>query len=1118
MTKIKNTESYPLKIPVATDTIVGSDSENDGKTVSFQFDSFVDFVNSINGNEVISYTFATSPVPDLDENGDGFFLSKDNVVEPGTITELKFSKKTKSGIDITLFFNFIDTHKNTFTVHLRNLSNPNNFVYLNILEITEDDFQFLIQVSAYASDVYLGNLIDKNIYVLEFNIKADTDVLGKTLDGLDTSISGPITMSYTVIQAFGSLQNQYNQINTVVSGKLDKGSYSGTAENLKSDIDNIYQPNTLISSVSPTRSVNTFTFPVNQYTVLINKTIRTNPAQFVTTIDVATTDYKRVDLIWFKDDNTLQKTVGTESITVAQRPDIPSGQTGVPISFINVFGNIISDPTPITQDISIQNSFGAESFKVSDYMRFKGATLYANEKLVEIDPLSASTVYISSVGDDTMAELENGKKPFKTLDKAIELIKTRQVFGINWRIVFLTDGIFEVNNYGSLAWWVETELNVTIVFKYAISRMVTYSILKGNNLKIISAPNVVANAFSNINCESECVIDWDFNTLEIQAVASGQPAVNRIIYFETPFIKLFRIRAISVTGNNTAPIISINAPIVDYVIQISNHNSSTGLSSIGSLFVLSDHTVQNSSITILNSNTKMSFIPFGAYAPVGVLIRIGNLLSTGYILLTAYNIAFINGTVQNLVIKGANYLTGKANITYNLNYPSSFPKIDLYGTNRNQGITCFWTDLDLTFIEGLDPQSSAVGLVNMYDSNPGLELKNVSIKVPTPSWNPDIFMFIISSGTLGQALEFRGDCDFDTGGAIVGYRNGPFGDDTGSVDLSTVTEAKNRGVLILKSGSISTRYDFEITDEKKESIDYPNDRKAITIRTQTKNLLVNRNIDPTNSFIVEQTLTLTAGQYITIPSGGGTINGNGVTVSKIVKNVSGESIFKSAMGGCGDIFIKDITIDSGIGKVFDTKDIDGTHAIELNDVNFENCSSLGTWDNFRQFTGTTLGFYNCLDGITIDGAWSGFKITNSNIINFGASGTIFKKGSTTLFSNRFYADLNIQVLSGAKICDFMDTNFANDKSLQVVNCYTKVNGVVNDALTNVLFPNITPYNSKSYFINNIGIKNSNNMPYGISTSNMQTYANDTEAATGGIVQVGDTYIETSTGYFKKRLT
>lgn len=219
---------------------------------------------------------------------------------------------------------------------------------------------------------------------------------------------------------YGRQDGQWSEIDT--SNKLDRGGYNGDAGDLKAEIDAILVPDQLISAIPPTRSVNTFTYPALGYEVLIDKTLRQNPVQFVTTISAAsTTNHKRVDLIYFKPDNTLAKIIGTEDLIVAPRPDVPNGSVGV--SFINVFGNIIQDPTPITREISIQDSFGNERFTVAPegYIRFRGANFNSAAKEVQIDPLVGGVIFISSSGDDTTGEAENRNKAYLTLNKAIDV-------------------------------------------------------------------------------------------------------------------------------------------------------------------------------------------------------------------------------------------------------------------------------------------------------------------------------------------------------------------------------------------------------------------------------------------------------------------------------------------------------------------------------------------------------------------------------------------------------------------------------------------------------------------------------------------------------------------------
>tara|TARA_B100000953_G_scaffold290249_1_gene275084 strand:- start:2605 stop:4632 length:2028 start_codon:yes stop_codon:yes gene_type:complete len=223
------------------------------------------------------------------------------------------------------------------------------------------------------------------------------------------------------------------------------------------------------------------------------------------------------------------------------------------------------------------------------------------------------------------------------------------------------------------------------------------------------------------------------------------------------------------------------------------------------------------------------------------------------------------------------------------------------------------------------------------------------------------------------------------------------------------------------------------------------------------------------AYVLDGFFTLDEGEFINCPAENISIYGFGFDVSGVVKSVAGESIFKSVDGGSKNLILKDTTYISGDGDVFDLVDVDGTHAIEYNDINFAGCSSLGKIDGYRQFTGTTLGFYGCDDGLLLDGSWNGFKLTNTNAFGFGASGTLFKKGPNLDFSNRFYVSLNIDFPTGSKLCDFVEGNF-NDNDLFQINATTaKVNGVIGDENASTLVPNITANNPRSLWSNNVGL-------------------------------------------------
>jgi hypothetical protein len=202
-----------------------------------------------------------------------------------------------------------------------------------------------------------------------------------------------------------------------------------------------------------------------------------------------------------------------------------------------------------------------------------------------------------------------------------------------------------------------------------------------------------------------------------------------------------------------------------------------------------------------------------------------------------------------------------------------------------------------------------------------------------------------------------------------------------------------------------------------------------------------------------------------------TFKGNGFNVTTLSTVALNGVIFKSKQGGSGDVILQEMQVSAfGVNsQVFDLEDNDGSHAIELEYVNFTGSKSLGRIKGYRQGTGTALGFYGCLDGLQLAGQWSGFKISNSNLFGFASSGTLIKKDVDTSFSNRLFINLNFDVPTGSKITDLGSDNFEQNELFQLNSCIAKVNGVISIDNAETLAPNITANDEKSLWIGNIGL-------------------------------------------------
>ena len=910
-------------------------------------------------------------------------------------------------------------------------------------------YKYKGSVANYASLPTIGNEIGDVWNVLDTDINyawtgTEWDSLGGTIDvtGKEDKSNKQDSL---VLDGTGQKYPTVDAVNANLELKLDKGSYTGDAGDLKAEIDAIFIPNQLISAVPPTRSVNTFTYPALGYQVLINKTIGTNNSAFITNISVATTNYKRVDLIYFKPDNTLDKIVGTEDLIIAQRPDVPVGSVG--ISFINVFGNIIEDPVPITNEISIQDFFGVERFKIIDYMRFKNVSFDEAAKAIIIDGLVPLSAFLDPItGNDANAVLENANKPFKTFKALQEALPpyagetytiyitggtipiTRQIVNRNFNWVaytpvtldftncMLADGTTHATNcltlanYGSAATWDFRNSNISIVCNHIGIKYMSY-VNNNSTTRMLGNINVLdwrSPSTTNVKpCfyfagNSELIFNKIYNSPQDAVFPIGGMGTSKILVRE--YIVQYNNRGLFFSENT-------NYLTVDKITQVGTTTLTFvyGIANIYTEFTIGD----------INFNVPSTFFP-----KAGTLICKGKFNAN--VLINLRYTGIISGTLDSV------------------NYPkNSF-------CNERQEFRNYNGKLEELLLFGV---SALLVITNSNITTSGILARNNN--------------YLNDGKTLVEFNGFNSISQIDTTKAL-------FYSKYDDINQETITNIVDNGQVVTNAKTFGVR-----TNYNKINATFKEKMNEIVIRSKID--LINKVLSSSVTYVIDGDIILLSGEYIIVPSGGLTINGYGFTPSSIRKNTIGQSIFTSPIGGSGDLITINISYYPGQGSVFNIKDADGTHALEFDKVNFQGVSgsSIGLWDGYRQFTGTTCGFYNLSDGITLDGSWSGFKLINSNIIGFGSTGILFKKGTSLIFSNRFYADLNLQIATGAIICDFQDSNFTNNKALQIVNCFTKVGGVVPDnistpnvtAVTALTFPNISPYNPKCDFVNNNGIKN-----------------------------------------------
>lgn len=295
--------------------------------------------------------------------------------------------------------------------------------------------------------------------------------------------------------------------------------------------------------------------------------------------------------------------------------------------------------------------------------------------------------------------------------------------------------------------------------------------------------------------------------------------------------------------------------------------------------------------------------------------------------------------------------------------------------------------------------------------------------------------------------------------------------------LGTVTNIANTEVKITIATDDEksfTTQEIEVDDELIVELDFASeDHEEEIIKVRDKSQIVNQDLDNTKIYKLMTSISLTASERIRTNNLKKLI-GLGHNDTTISSPETNGVIFETTGDGGGNVDIENIQLSaSGTNaKVFNLTDETGNNEIRLLSVNFSNCKSLGDLHGFRQLYWEDIGVYGCQDGVTLHGAFNGARVGNLNLFGFSSTGTLFKQGTDLEFSNRFFASLNFDVPTGAKLLDFQEDVFNAPELLQINSSIAKVNGEIKEENTTALIPNVSANNIKALFSANIGLYNS----------------------------------------------
>ena len=256
-----------------------------------------------------------------------------------------------------------------------------------------------------------------------------------------------------------------------------------------------------------------------------------------------------------------------------------------------------------------------------------------------------------------------------------------------------------------------------------------------------------------------------------------------------------------------------------------------------------------------------------------------------------------------------------------------------------------------------------------------------------------------------------------------------------------------------------------------------NDNLSSTIVVNQSNIAttLGSTIDSTKVYVLDGIVDFSGtGLKIEVPSGGVNIVGTTFDVSKMICSDTNYTLFTSAVGGSGNILGQDyaVEITGSNSKVYDLTDATGLNAFEFSRINYNNCTSLGEINGYRQGLEVGSGRFGGKPELTLSGTWLGGYFIDTSIVRSLDDGayTLFKAGTGFVMSSRFRSNMNIDLPASASFFDFAPANFTTPSTLQMTGVIISRNGVF-DATDSNITPNISATDLVSSWDDNNGVPN-----------------------------------------------
>jgi len=170
MARISNKEAYITDEQISgLDYFIGTDSDDNNKTVNFQIKELGGHYNLVNGVRSFDYLFYFHPGPSA-KPAKGTFYSNSNTRDPNEVEYFIFSALTNSSKSVSSFFESISL-ENPFDLKVAQKIDLNTVFYFKIDSVETFNGYYKLNVSkSYAPNDYL---LEYNLSQAIFEIKAD---------------------------------------------------------------------------------------------------------------------------------------------------------------------------------------------------------------------------------------------------------------------------------------------------------------------------------------------------------------------------------------------------------------------------------------------------------------------------------------------------------------------------------------------------------------------------------------------------------------------------------------------------------------------------------------------------------------------------------------------------------------------------------------------------------------------------------------------------------------------------------------------------------------------------------------------------------------------------------